>query len=76
MKLSVLIFQIFKKIKQFNKNGTNASTRWYLNRSYPRAICGYGTYFDFNTTANSFVLIYDMRLPNKFYFYLHIHLFF
>ena len=33
----------------FYKNGTNATTRDYLNRTYPRAICGRGMYFNFNS---------------------------
>ena len=40
----------------FNKNGTNASTRLLLNRTYPRAICGHGKLFNFNVTTNEFVL--------------------
>ena len=43
----------------FNKNGSNESTRLLLNRTYPRAICGHGKYFNFNVTANTFVLIYE-----------------
>jgi endoglycosylceramidase len=42
----------------FNKNGTIANTRYLLNRSYPRAICGHGTYFDFNITSKKVVLRY------------------
>ena len=43
----------------FNKNGTIAQTRDFLNRTYPRAICGIGKFFNFNITLNSFLLIYE-----------------
>ena len=47
----------------FNKNGTIANTRNFLNRTYPRSICGRGIYFNFNVSLNSFLLIYDNN-PN------------
>ena len=47
----------------FNKNGTIANTRNFLNITYPRAICGHGIYFNFNVSTNSFLLIYDNN-PN------------
>jgi len=43
----------------FNKNGTIAEARYLLNRSYPRAICGHGTYYNFNLTTNEVLLIYE-----------------
>lgn len=49
----------------FNRNGTNASTRLLLNRSYPRAICGHGKFFNFNVTTNEFVLIYENNVDCK-----------